>query len=571
MRRRLTVATSRTVLLLTAIGLGAGSKVGSANGGDGESSRSAVPWSIHQADTMEKVFRDRRFDRPQADKLVIKAARNEVEGVQLVLASPEDLSRVTLDVTDLRGESGTTIPAAEVSWHVVGYVEITEKPPYPVSRLGWWPDPLLPGADFDVAKGRVQPIWINIRVPADAAPGVYRGTVTVRSSSHVQSVPLEVKVWGFAVPQKQHLETCFLLRPDNLRRFYKLSEVPIEMYERWIDFCVDHRLSLTLNDWPRYDKDMERLVWRQLERGGSGFCLACCWFSKDDSAEARRKHNDEQVARVLPLYDRAKSRGWIDRAYIYCSDEVVKEHYLPARELYAELKRTMPQVRLMQTFYKDDPIPALGPTIDVWAPNIARYRKDEFQAQQAQGDAVWWYVCCGPGKPFANLMIEWPAIDHRILLWQNWKYGVTGFLYWGTTVFRDNCEREARWPDVPWKPATWRNGAGQPHHGDGQLIYPGRDGKPLSSIRLENLRDGIEDYEYFWLLRENLTELERSGGAGHEKLMAEARRALAVDENIVRDLNHFADDPQALRRARARIARLIERLRAAVHASRSEP
>jgi hypothetical protein len=449
---------------------------------------------------------------------------------------------------------------------VVGYVEIAEKPPYPVPHLGWWPDPLLPGATFDVTAGKVQPVWINVRVPADVAPGTYRGTVTVRASKGTSSVPLEVNVWDFAVPRQQHLETCFLLRPDNLRRFYKLSQVPIETYERWIDFCADHRISLTLNDWPHYDKDMERLVSRQLRRGGAGFCLAYSWFSKDESEEVRQKHNAEQIARIMPLYERARSRGWIDRAYIYCSDEVGKEHYQPARELYAELKRAMPEVRLMQTFYKDDPIPSLGPTIDVWAPNIARYREAEFKAQQSLGDGVWWYVCCGPGKPFANLMIEWPGVDHRILLWQNWKYGVTGFLYWGTTVFRDNCEGEARWPDVAWKPATWRNSAGQPHHGDGQLIYPGPDSIPLSSVRLENLRDGIEDYEYFWLLREAVTGLERSGVTGHEELLAQARQALSVDERVVRDLKHFTDDPQDLRQARAQIARLIERLQAAAHA-----
>ena len=30
--------------------------------------------------------------------------------------------------------------------------------------------------------------------------------------------------------------------------------------------------------------------------------------------------------------------------------------------------------------------------------------------------------------------------------------------------------------------------------GDGLLAYPGPDGLPISSIRLENLRDGFEDY-----------------------------------------------------------------------------
>ena len=75
------------------------------------------PWTLHHADTMEKVFRDRPFDRQPADKLTIEAARNEVEGVQLVLAAQEELRDVTLDVTELRGESGGAIPASQVSWN----------------------------------------------------------------------------------------------------------------------------------------------------------------------------------------------------------------------------------------------------------------------------------------------------------------------------------------------------------------------------------------------------------------------------------------------------------------------
>jgi len=53
---------------------------------------------------------------------------------------------------------------------------------------------------------------------------------------------------------------------------------------------------------------------------------------------------------------------------------------------------------------------------------------------------------------------------------------------------------------------------------------------------------------------------------GHHELVAEARQALAVDENVVRDLKHFTADPQVVRQARAQIARLIERLQAAAHA-----
>ena len=218
----------------------------------------------------------------------------------------------------------------------------------------------------------------------------------------------------------------------------------------------------------------------------------------------------------------------------------------------------------MQTFYKDDPMSALSDVLDIWAPNTGRYRSAEMQAQQARGRDCWWYVCCGPGKPFANLMIEWPALDHRVLLWQNWKCGVNGFLYWGLNVWRDNEVGEKRWPEEKWKPATWRNEKGQAHNGDGQLLYPGPGRQPLSSIRLENLRDGIEDYEYLWLLRDTVAHLKKTDQQKHQALIAEAEKVLAVEPAVVQDLTHFTEDPQVLRRARATIARLIERSQVAL-------
>jgi len=522
------------------------------------------PCILSTADTMQKVFRDEPWTAGPAASLVVQAARGEVEGVQLVVAPApkEDLRGATLGITDLQGAGGGSIPRKNITWYVVDYVQ-TEKPAYKVPKIGWWPDPLVLSERFDIKAGQVQPLWINVRVPADARPGAYRGTVTLRlTDGREQSVPLECRVWDFAVPKQQHLETCFLLRPDELKRFYKLAKVPIELFEQWIDFCLDHRISLTLCDWPDFKTDMERLVARQLDRGGSAFCLGVGWFQKG-KPEDRRKHNQQIVAGFKPLYDRAKGRGWIDRAYVYCHDEIGKEDYAFARELYAELKKAMPDVRLMQTFYKDDPIPALDDVLDVWAPVTARYRKDEFQKQQAKGDGVWWYVCCGPHKPYANLMIEWPAVDHRILLWQTWKYKVTGFLYWGINVCGDNVKGEGRWPQVPWKPATWRNQAGQAHHGDGQLIYPGPGGTPLPSVRLENFRDGIEDFEYLWLLADLTARLKKAGAAGHRALVADAEQLLAIDDAVVKDLTHFTDSPQVLRDARARIARLIERAQAA--------
>jgi hypothetical protein len=82
----------------------------------------------------------------------------------------------------------------------------------------------------------------------------------------------------------------------------------------------------------------------------------------------------------------------------------------------------------------------------------------------------------------------------------------------------------------------WRN-----LYGDGQLLYPGVDG-PIASIRLANIRDGLEDYEYLWLL-------------AHRSGMKAARQAC---EPVTMSLETYTRFPEEVSAQREAIARRIE-------------
>lgn len=101
---------------------------------------------------MDKVFRDERWTRGPAGKLALEAARNETEGIQLVVVptGPAALRSVTVEASGLRCQR-TVIPSTSITWNVVGYVK-TEKPAYKAPREGWWPDPLLPAARSALAS-----------------------------------------------------------------------------------------------------------------------------------------------------------------------------------------------------------------------------------------------------------------------------------------------------------------------------------------------------------------------------------------------------------------------------------
>ena len=66
-------------------------------------------------------------------------------------------------------------------------------------------------------------------------------------------------------------------------------------------------------------------------------------------------------------------------------------------------------------------------------------------------------------------------------------------------------------------------------------MYPGKRG-PLSSIRLEALRDGVEDYELLKLLEKK-----------------NRRKARKICDSVVHSMTDYALDPAAFRRARAKL------------------
>jgi hypothetical protein len=75
--------------------------------------------------------------------------------------------------------------------------------------------------------------------------------------------------------------------------------------------------------------------------------------------------------------------------------------------------------------------------------------------------------------------------------------------------------------------------------GDGLMIYPGKNG-PVTSIRLANVRDGVQDYELMKL--------------AEAKIGKDA--VLKLVKGIAPDQEHIVRDAEAIRKAAADIAKL---------------
>ena len=203
----------------------------------------AVWW----AEGAYKVMRD--DPAPAAEKAVVRiaAARNEYEPFLLVLRPTTRLDRVRVAAGPLAAGPGATIGSDAYSVCHVGYVNVTT-PTDAAGKAGWWPDPLPPyDGPFDAAAGENHPLWITVRVPKDAAPGVYTGEVALSADGWSCRVPVELWVRNFTLPDRSSVRSSFGLPTGDIKAYHNLETR--EELERVVDLYYrnmrDHRIAPT--------------------------------------------------------------------------------------------------------------------------------------------------------------------------------------------------------------------------------------------------------------------------------------------------------------------------------------
>ena len=145
---------------------------------------------------------------------------------------------------------------------------------------------------------------------------------------------------------------------------------------------------------------------------------------------------------------------------------------------------------------------------------------ERMAAEKLGGDETWWYVTRNPNNPELTVLTQQDAVSYRTLFWQQKLYDVDGFLYYAVNDWAVGTDPRAAKNDnhVELCNEYDRTGAWYSKHeisaaqnmdvyGNGILLYPGHMVDwyyfdPVGSLRLECIRDGIEDYEYFTMLEE---------------------------------------------------------------------
>ncbi len=275
------------------------------------------------------------------------------------------------------------------------------------------------------------------------------------------------------------------------------------------------------------------------------------------------------------LESHLRQRGWLDKAYVYWFDEPSREQYPFVMRGFAKLKQHAPGLARMLTEQVE---PGLIGGPNLWCPISNEYEHQAAQARRATGEKFWWYVCTGPKAPYTGLFIDHPAPEMRIWAWQTWQRGINGLLVWQLNYWTSSAAYPDRdKPQNPYDdPMSWTSGYSTPAgkklpwgNGDGRFVYPPPaaagarpsapvlDG-PVDSIRWEHLRDGIEDYEYFCILRQRLEQAKP--GLAPEKYAA-LSKLLEVPKAVTTSLTEFTPDGAPIEAHRRALAQAIESLK----------
>lgn len=530
------------------------------------------PFQIWSAPCTEKILPSANVPI-YSNNLTIKAARGEFEPFQLVVKSSTTQS-LTVNVS-------VAAPLTAPTFHRVDYVPITTKGDH-YDRPGSWPDPLWPmnlGDSVSFMANQSQPLWFTFFIPWDCPAGTYTGSILIGN----KTIPFSIEVWNFTMPREIHLHSEWGFGWSSIVEYYRgtiggsVQSCYWDVVNALKQDFINHRLTPKGVAWPaglnypggvEYDcnGNLDPDAWGvwdfhtlggQYVHGQGGFNdgfgfptflaigptsnyppdslpYSFCGVSRSGVLGSATYRNEwQQYLAAVDSYITAE--GYAQAAYYHIVNEPQSfDDYTIVGQISALTQNAAPNLRqLVSEQVEPDIYNYPGADIDIWMPTITNYEPMKSKDRQVNFDEnVWWYFLYGDDPPLPNpILMSHPGLESRMVPWLAWAERVDGLLHYSTTD----------WSENPW---TTPNVTGK-DNGDGFFFYPAhKDGSNLSfcgenghrlvtSIRWENLRDGMEDYEYLWLLNNGKAQWDISTTADslvHQIVKSRTRFSLIPTE-----------------------------------------
>jgi hypothetical protein len=552
-----------------------------------------------------------------AFQVAITATDARLDAVTVALSDLEGPEGAVLPASNVTLYREYFIEITEPSWCESPMSPSCEDHPEYLRKPGWYPDALIPfldpydnsdtprriGAPFDVAVGDRQVVFADLFVPAGTPPGIYRGNATVSDANGpIDTLPVALQVWDFDLPLKRSMATAYGFGTGELLKYHGgpeggdadtrariLRNYEFEAHRHRMDFThhnpgvnftFDDNGNLEPPDFTAYDAYIGPRIDGSYYPDGAGINrYNLGMFRPGKGLGSMTESQWAEAAKAMA--EHLDDKGWLDHVYLYSSDEP----WLPSHLVDGSIQRIHQDVgrlRAASDLWKGH-VMVTGPwwdeldgDVDIWCPVTPMYGdvywpagvwwgRDEYARHVQAGGELWFYVCNANFPAMMGYDLD-SDIGHepRLTKWGAWYEGATGFLYWRMTYWQN--------PD-PWHDVANVEGFGVDYarNGDGILLYPGdADGTlgpdlllpwpgfdgPVVSLRMKQIRDGLEDWELLLMAdalggrdyaRAQVDTVYRAFGAPLDYDFDSTRRPWSMDDRPVLE-------------ARARIAEKVQYL-----------
>ena len=489
-------------------------------------------WSV---DTLTKVFANDALPGANAATIArADAMQGEQEPVQLVVGSAGYQGSISVRVEPLVHESGAVINTIDLRL-VTAQMASSNTPAYfqmrPPLRAApaTYPDALETNRTFFLAPHSAQPVWATIEVPRNAKPGLYRGDFVVTSTNGESRFPLELRVYGVALPEKPSgkfgtwsgfvgmaVARGFVTLDDEFNgsyddpRFWDLMEKALINHREHRCHTISdipfwymyHLVNVTRQGDGSYRFDytkFDRFLAMMDKVFGSDWQVVSVGLPLDSKIYNTNGELIGQFPRQWDFTDPAfaeyagialndlaghlREKGWLDKLYFTYRDEPDMEQVPAHAAVYQKLKELAPELKLMCTlvdFRQWSQMPALDLGVVGW--DVANKGLDPVRQQTANGRA---------GLLYNNYsaMLDLPLLPFRVTAPVVFHTGLGGYNHWA-------------WA---WAQETVNSDTFHPFFGPGEgfLVYvTDTPGVFINSIRYEQLREISEDYDLYTMAAE---------------------------------------------------------------------
>lgn len=469
----------------------------------------------------------------------LKAWKGERVNAMALLWSTAPADSVVPVISNLRGPKGVVIPSDAVEVGFLHYVMTDQVNPDGWTACGDRHDHSQFDSSMvaDVIDTRrftsiqplsTQPVWVSIDVPRNIPAGTYHGSLSWEGAPF-RTLDISVKVGNRVMPEASERRFWLDLwqHPYSVARYYnvplwsnehfdamrdtfeplaaagqKCITVPVvhkpwggqtedhfesmvgrvreldgswtfnyDVFDQWVEFMQSLGINSEINC---YSLIPWRLSFRYYDRASDSMQFVTAEVGTDE-------YNDFWMPFLKDFAKHLKSKGWFDKTTI-AMDE---------RSMDAMVKA----IRLLRAADPDYKVALAGG----WHPEIqadindycislgsGSFPSEVLATRRAKGQHSTVYTCCAEAYP--NTFTCSSPAEATWLPWYAAAANFDGYLRWAYSS----------WVKEPLQDTRFRTWAA----GDCFFIYPGG----RSSVRLEKLNEGIQDFEKIAILRDELKD-----------------------------------------------------------------